>query len=188
MERSVLISTFFLTLLLGIGLFFFIRASVKDRTQVVKLQSTQAEDILLSNLRDYFDQRAYQVKAIEPTTNCVTLEGTVRPSLFLALFLSGLSAVGALCLGLVFSMLLPQGYLLGISLLALAPLTGLFYWRKAARTETVSFRLESASDAGPNVNDSSMTGSMVTVSAHRDELESLKQSLHLKILDYLAVE
>jgi hypothetical protein len=85
-------------------------------------------------------------------------------------------------------MLLPQGYLLGVSLLVLAPLTGLFYWRKAGRTEAVSFRLESASEAGQNRNGSSMTGSLVTVSAHRDEVESLKQSLNLKIVDYLAVE
>ncbi|XTZ11367.1 MAG: cofactor assembly of complex C subunit B, partial [cyanobacterium endosymbiont of Rhopalodia yunnanensis] len=47
MNLPVLSSTFFLTLLLMMGLFFFIRASAKDRTERIKLTSRESIDQLL---------------------------------------------------------------------------------------------------------------------------------------------
>lgn len=172
MDNSVLISTFFLTLLLAIGLLFFIRASVKDRTEVAKLLAEQDEDVLLPKLRQYFIDRAYQVNAIDAAKNSVTLSGYVRPSLFLAIFLSFLAGVGALCLGLVLAVAAPVFSKSWVILLGVAPLTGWFYWQKAGRAETVSFSLEAKSPSG----------SVLTVTAHRDEVAELQRSLDLKAL------
>ncbi|HSF73309.1 MAG TPA: cofactor assembly of complex C subunit B, partial [Microcoleus sp.] len=48
MNTAVLPSTFVLTLLLAVGLFFFIKASVKDRIEQVKLASESAQESLLT--------------------------------------------------------------------------------------------------------------------------------------------
>ena len=100
-----MISILSLTILLMIGLFFFIKGSIKDRTEIVTLACEDTEDNILSYLRDYFQKRSYQVKAIDTETNKVTLEGMVYPSIFLALFLSLLAACGLFCFALVLSML-----------------------------------------------------------------------------------
>ncbi|NEQ63648.1 MAG: cofactor assembly of complex C subunit B, partial [Moorea sp. SIO4A1] len=103
MNTTILASTLWLTLLLAVGLFFFIRASVKDRIQQVKLASPETEESLLNQLKQYFYQRAYQVAAVDAATNQVTFQGIVRPSWFLAIFLTVLAACGILCLSLVLS-------------------------------------------------------------------------------------
>jgi hypothetical protein len=172
MDNSVLISTFFLTMLMGIGLLFFIRASVKDRTEVAKLVSDLSEDSLLPKLRQYFTDRAYQVDAVDASKNSVTLSGNVRPSVFLAIFLSFLAGVGALCLGLVLAVAVPTVPYAWAVMLVVAPLAGWFYWQKAGRREQVSFALESRETAG----------SILTVTAHRDEVAELQRSLDLKAL------
>jgi uncharacterized membrane protein len=106
-NTAVLSSTFLLTLLLAVGLLFFIRASVKDRIQQVQLIAEEPEESLLSRLQQYFDQRAYRVAAVDAATNQVIFQGFVRPSWFLAIFLTVLAACGILCLSLVLSMLYP---------------------------------------------------------------------------------
>lgn len=174
MSTSVIPSTFFLTLLMAIGLIFFIRASVKDRTQVITLASEQSEASLLTRLRQYFDQRAYRVVSLDAAKNEVIFEGTVRPSLFLAGFLTLLAAVGALCLVLMLSYLVSDLSNVWLGLLLLPPLAGVFYWRGAKRSEQVSLRVESM----PNTN--SETKSLITVKAHRDELAELQRILGLK--------
>ncbi len=65
MNTAVLPSTFVLTLLLAVGLFFFIKASVKDRTEQVKLSSDSAQESLLTQLQQYFSDRAYRVAAVD---------------------------------------------------------------------------------------------------------------------------
>jgi hypothetical protein len=170
MTQPVIVSTFLLTVLLMIGLFFFIRASVKDRTQEVRLLSEQPEDSLMVQLRQYFGQRSYRVAAIDAALNQVTFEGIVRPSVFLAVFLSLLASVGALCFVLVLSMVLPDWSNFWWGLLLLSPLAGVFYWKGAERVEQVSLKLERGTDAG----------SVITVKAHRDELAELQRMLELK--------
>jgi hypothetical protein len=183
MNNAVLLpSTFALTVLLAIGLFFFIRASAKDRTQVVRLVSERSEDELLPQLRQYFVARAYRVDQVDAATNQVTLSGNVRPSLFLAIFLSFLAGVGGLCLGLVLSVSLPNVPYLWLAFVAVAPLAGGFYWQKAGRVEQVSFKLEASND---HATTATVAGSLIKVRAHRDELEALQQSLNLKVADYL---
>ena len=176
MNASVLPSTFVLTLLLSVGLLFFIRASVKDRIEVVKLASGDSEVALLDQLQAYFTQRAYRLTATNAAQLQVTFEGFVRPSLLMATFLTLLAAIGFLCIALMLSILFPNHSEALLGLTALSPIAGLFYWRKAARPERVVLQVEEAN----NLNQGAV--SAVTVTAHRDELAALQRNLALKIL------
>lgn len=177
MNTTILSSTFLLTLLLAVGLIFFIRASVKDRTQQVKLIAEQPEESLLSQLQQYFDERAYRVTALDAATNQVTFQGFVRPSWFLAIFLTLLAACGFLCLSLVLSLLYPTLGRIFLALVLLAPAAGVFYWQKAGRTEQVSIKME----AVPNGEIGKR--SLIAVTAHRDELAAMQEALQLKPCD-----
>ncbi|ACK72600.1 conserved hypothetical protein [Gloeothece citriformis PCC 7424] len=149
-----------------VGLFFFIRASVKDRTEQVTLKYPIPEDTLLNQLQDYFEKRAYKITSSNPETKQLTLEGFVQPSLFLAIFLSFLAAIGLLCLALVLSLLYAPLTGLFLCLILLAPVAGVFYWKKAARLEQISLKLEPVNQPGQ---------SCITITAHRDELIQLQQ-------------
>lgn len=174
MGTLALPSTFFLTILIGIGLFFFIRASAKDRTKVLEFVAEQSEDSLVEALKRYFSDRSYKVTAVEQAGRTVTFEGFVRPSLFLAIFLSFLAAVGIFCLSLVTTMLFPGYGMISLIALLLAPLAGLFYWKKAGRIESVNLQLtESPSEQK----------SRFTVTAHRDELIALQNALPISLCD-----
>ncbi|HEY9301553.1 MAG TPA: cofactor assembly of complex C subunit B [Phormidium sp.] len=175
MSTTILSSTLLLTVLLAIGLFFFIRASVKDRTQVIQLMSKEPTDSLLAQLQQYFTQRSYKVVALDAAQNQVTFAGFVRPSWFLAVFLTFLAALGILCLVLVLSYLFPQIGLVFLGLELLAPVAGIFYWQKAGRQEQVSLKLESAT--GVSTQD---TRNLITVIGHRDELSVLQETLGLQ--------
>ena len=174
MNTATLPSIFLITLLLAVGLFFFIRASVKDRTEQVQLLAIEPEESLVRRLQQYFDQRAYQVTAVDASARQVTFQGYVRPSWFLAIFLTLLAACGIMCLSLVLSLLYPKltGVFLGLVLLA--PAAGVFYWQKSGRTEQVSLQVEELSHQGAVIH------SLVTVTGHRDELTQLRQTLKLK--------
>jgi hypothetical protein len=173
MDTAILPSTLLLTFLLSVGLFFFIRASTKDRTEVAQLVSEQDEATLMSQLREYFRARSYRVAAVDPEQNQVMLEGNVRPSWFLAVFLTVLAATGILCLSLVLSQIFPNlsGFFIGAVLLS--PLSGVFYWKKAGKLEKVSLKVEPTQSESPS-------SSRITVTAHRDELIELKRVLNLK--------
>lgn len=173
MDTAILPSTLLLTLLLSVGLLFFIRAATKDRTQTAQLISEQAEAVFMPQLQDYFDSRAYRVVEIDKAKNLVAFEGFVKPSVFLAVFLTLLAAAGFLCLSLVLSFLFPQFALFFWGLLLLSPVSGLFYWLKAGRLEKVFLKLE------PSFNEPE-SFSKITVTAHRDELAELQKKLHLK--------
>ncbi|AFY48036.1 Protein of unknown function (DUF3529) [Nostoc sp. PCC 7524] len=173
MDTAILPSTLLLTLLLSVGLFFFIRASTKDRTQTAQLISEQDEAVFMPKLQDYFQSRSYRVVGIDKAHNQVTFEGFVKPSIFLAVFLTLLAAVGLVCLSLVLSFLFPQYSNLSLGLLLLSPLSGLFYWQKAGRLEKVFLKLE------PNLSQK-QPSSKITVTAHRDEIIELQNALQLK--------
>ncbi|MFW6360055.1 MAG: cofactor assembly of complex C subunit B [Chroococcales cyanobacterium] len=174
-NTPILSSTLLLTLLLMVGLVFFIRASIKDRTQQLQLIAQSEEISLFQQLQEYFQKRAYQITEVNPEAHQVTMKGFVTPSWFLAIFLTVLAGCGWLCLALVLSYLYPslsQGFL---GLIALAPIAGIFYWKKAARWETLSFQVDSLPNAAT-------TGeSVVTITAHRDELIQLRQALPLQL-------
>ncbi len=174
MTITPLASTLFLTLLMAIGLFFFIRASVKDRTEAETLWSGQPEDALLTQLEQYFTARAYRIVQLDPEQKQVTFSGVVAPSLGLAIFLSLLAAIGILCLALVLSMVLPQVGPLWWGLVTLAPIAGWFYWQKAGRPEQVQVRV------APLATSPTGQQSVVTIVAHRDELITLRNTLPLQ--------
>jgi len=177
MDAPVLGTAFLLTCLSFIGLFFFIKASVKDRIQTVKMIADTEADSLLSQLQEYFRDRAYRLAALEPAENQLTFEGFVRPSWFMAIFLSFLAAIGFLCLGLALSMLFAQSGHLFLSLVVLSPLAGIFYWQKAGRPERVLVELEWVAHEGPK------TESAIAVTGHRDELAVLQRTLNLRKKD-----
>lgn len=173
MDTAILPSTFVLTLLLAVGLFFFIRASTKDRTETAKLISEQEEAVFMPQLQEYFRSRSYRVAEVDQEKNQVTFEGFVKPSIFLAVFLTLLASAGLFCLSLVFALLFPRFGNIFFVLVLFAPLSGLFYWRKAGRLEKVLLKLE------PQANQQ-QTFSKITVVAHRDELIELQRVLPLK--------
>ena len=171
MDALAITSAFILTFLSIIGLVFFIRASVKDRTKQIQLIAPESETILLNKLQAYFESRAYQIVAVEPSKQQLAFRGFVQPSWFLAIFLSFLGGLGLFCVVLVLFLFYPTASNLWWLLILLAPLAGLFYWRKAGRWEQVLLAIKSTPD---NTN-------LVTVTAHRDELNQLQKSLSLQI-------
>ncbi|NEQ96225.1 MAG: cofactor assembly of complex C subunit B [Cyanothece sp. SIO2G6] len=183
MQSPVLSSTFFLTLLMMIGLVFFIRASTKERIEVVRLAIAQSPQTAIDQLQQYFQQRSYYLVETDLAKNKQVFEGFVRPSIFLAVLLFVLAAVGCLCLGLVLSLLLPEWNPFVWVVVLLAPAASLFYWKKSSRLEQVSFKVESLA-AGSDTSESSKDAvqsnqeqSCVTVMGHRDELASLQDVL-----------
>ncbi len=205
-------STLLLSSLMVIGLVFFIRASAKDRIEVAQFSSVQEADALRQAVISYFYSRAYQplskasaaapLDADRPSNeqsspeisdkaasagvtiiNGTTLVGMVSPSVFMAVFLSLLAAVGFACLSLIVATLFPVwgGWLL--LLVAASPLAGVFYWRKSSRLETVVLRVDSLVDANrseltaasePASRDQGM--SKLIIKGHRDELADLENA------------
>ena len=156
-----------------IGLFFFIRASVKDRTKQIQLVPSENEDVLLKKLQEYFESRAYQLTKVEPETKQITFKGFVQPSLFLAILLSLLAVVGFFCLALVLFLLFPDANNLLWLLVILSPLAGVFYWRKAGRWEEILLKVVSRQGSQ----------NLVSVTAHRDELIQLQENLSVQTVE-----
>jgi Cofactor assembly of complex C subunit B len=171
-DTPVISSTFLLTLLLMVGLFFFIRGSIKERTQQIKLMIQASEEEILQQLQDYFSSRAYQLASVDAEQHQVVFEGTVRPSWFLAIFLSVLATIGLLCLILVLSFLHPSesGANWFLGLILLGPAAGAFYWRGAKRLEKVFLKTESLLIEGQELK------TLAIVTAHRDELAELQKA------------
>jgi hypothetical protein len=176
MDTAIVPSTFLLTLLLSVGLFFFIRASTKDRIEKAQLVSEQDEAALMTQLKEYFRSRSYRVISVDKDKNQVSFEGFVRPSWFLAVFLTFLAAVGLTCLSLVLSQLFSSQSPYLLALVLLSPLSGIFYWQKAGRLEKVSLKMEA-------MQNEQLSSSKITVIAHRDELAELQRALQLKTVD-----
>lgn len=159
-----------------IGLFFFIRASVKDRTKQIQLIPAESEDILIKKLQEYFESRAYQLTSIDAKNKQVTFKGFVQPSIFLAILLSFLATVGLSCLVLILFLLLPSFNSIFWLLILIAPLAGVFYWQKAGRWENIILQVTSKTNS-PNLPN------LVTITAHRDELIQLQSNLSVQTVD-----
>ncbi|MEI6032121.1 MAG: cofactor assembly of complex C subunit B [Synechococcaceae cyanobacterium ELA739] len=167
---STLASTLLLTLLLAIGLVFFLRAASKDRTTVVDVHSPRPPLEVLDGLSSWLNQRGWSTEGGDAERQLLRYRGQVRSSLPLALLLSLLGAVGAACLGLVLCQLLPQLAWWPLLLTLLGPMAGLIYSRRAARPEILELRLmnEAGQDNG---------GSSLRLRAHRDELIAMELEL-----------
>jgi hypothetical protein len=174
MDTTILPSTLLLTVLLSVGLFFFIRASTKDRIEKAQLVSTLDEDTLMPKIKEYFRSRSYRVAAVDSQQNQVTFEGFVRPSWFLALFLTFLAAAGITSLSLVLSLLFPSLSTVFVGMVLLSPLSGIYYWKKSGRLEKVLLKIE-ATESQKDFP------SKITVIAHRDELSEFQRELQLQI-------
>ncbi|NEP62890.1 MAG: cofactor assembly of complex C subunit B [Symploca sp. SIO2G7] len=165
-------------MLLGVGLFFFIKAATKDRTEVAEFSTELASDRVHQALIDYFQDRAYRLKSksLESQTDSwVTLVGTVRPSVFLAIFLSLLTAVALMCFALVLATLFSNYGAIFFALVALSPLTAIVYWKQAKREEQIAFRIR-------HTKDSFEDSCILTLRGHRDEIIQLKANAPFKFL------
>lgn len=156
-----------------VGLGFFIRASTKDRIETLTLVRPIAPLTLLQTLTTHFEERAYTVTAAEVETQRIVLRGRVRPSLFLAVFLTLLAAIGGLCLALVLINLWPAYGTGFLGLVGVAPIAGWFYWRGSDRDEDIILQVRPEASSEDPISPSAA----VTVTAHRDELIALEQDL-----------
>ncbi len=145
---------------------FFIKASVKDRIEQISFAITEPEEAFLAKLDQYLLDRAYKLVDISDNTG-VTYEGLVAPSWFMAIFLTSLAAGGFLCLGLVLNYIFTSNWFLGLAVLA--PLAGLFYWKKSERLEQIIF-----------VSKDQANGKTFSLTGHRDELKILERSLKIQ--------
>ena len=161
-------STLLLTLLLAIGLVFFLRAASKDRTTVVEVSSPRPPLEVLEGLTSWLAARGWQSEGGDVERQVLRFRGQVQASGALAVLLSLLGGLGAACLGLVLRQLLPELGWSPLLLALLGPGAGLLYRRRAARPEELELRLLENAPAG---------GSCLQLRAHRDELIAIEQEL-----------
>ena len=173
-NSTVLTSTFILSLLLAVGLFFFIRASTKPRIEQMTLETGESEAVLIPKLQAYFTDRSYKITAVDRDTDIITFEGLVSPSVFLAILLTSLAGIGAMCLALVLSMQFPDVGNVFLILLVAAPIAGWFYWQGSARVEQIRLKVESVDDSTPT---------KIRISGHRDELAIFQSTLQLSAIE-----
>ena len=162
-------STFLLTILLAIGLFFFLRASSKDRTTVVEISSEKEPIKVLNSLYEWLTSRGWKQIGGDFEQKILIFKGQVVSSKFLAIYLGILGFFGSCSLGLVIIQIYP---LLGWWPILLGliggPLSGVLYFKKSAREEKLEFRL-----IDKDVNEITK----MRIRAHRDELISLENEL-----------
>lgn len=164
-----------LTLLLMVGLFFFIRASIKDRTEQMEFIATEAEESVFERLQTYFEKRSYQIKNVDGVNNTVTYQGFVPPSGFMAVFLSLLTALGLVCVALVLALLFPSISFGFLAICLLSPAAGFFYWKRAGKMEQVTLQITKATPI------TEIPKQLITITAHRDELIMLRQVMPYKL-------
>ena len=90
-----------LTILLAIGLFFFLRASSKDRTTIVEISSSYQPIKVLNGLCEWLNLRGWKQTGGDFEQRTLIFKGQVVSSKFLAIFLGFLGAFGSCALGLV---------------------------------------------------------------------------------------
>ena len=162
-------STLLLTILLAIGLFFFLRASSKDRTTVVEISSSQKPLKVLNDLYVWLNLRGWKQTGGDFDKRILIFKGQVVSSQFLAIFLGILGGFGSCALGLVIIQIYPAlgwwpillGFIGG-------PLSGMVYFEKSAREEKFELRL---------INKDNDVTTFMRLRAHRDELISLEKEL-----------
>ncbi len=162
-------STLLLTVLLAIGLVFFLRAASKDRTTVVDVHSPLPPLDLLNGISLWLEERGWKSNGGDAERQVLRFQGNVEFSRPLAVFLSLLGGLGSGCLGLVLSQLYPilGWWPLFLALIG-APMAGFVYRARAARKEALELRLISFHET---------KGSILRLRAHRDELIALELEL-----------
>lgn len=168
--ETVATSTLVMTSLLGMGLFFFLRASGKDRTETRLYASSTSLTELGQQVQTYLRNRSYRLVETDPE-GVATFAGRSQPSPFLTVLLTGLAGVGLACLAVVVLVLNPDWFPYPWIALMGAPLAGMYYRRRNQREEKVRVRIEE-SETSPS--------SLLNISGHRDELDSLESELGLE--------
>ncbi|MCX5940737.1 MAG: cofactor assembly of complex C subunit B [Cyanobium sp. LacPavin_0818_WC50_MAG_67_9] len=135
-------STLLLTLLLAIGLVFFLRAASKDRTTVVDVRSSRPPLEVLSQLSDWLQQRGWQTESSDPERRHLCFRAEVAASPWLAVLLSVLGAVGAACLGLIYRNRAMRAETLELRLISHDSATGSALRLRAHRDELIALELE----------------------------------------------
>ena len=162
-------STLFLTILLAIGLGFFLRAASKDRTTIVDIQSPLPPLEVLKGLSFWLEQRGWTKSGGNVEEKLLIFNGNVASSAFLVIFLSCLGGLGSACLGLVLIQLYPSLSWWPLLLAAIgAPLAGLIYRIKSNREESLEVKLLSSDLSNSSV---------LRIKAHRDELIAIQLEL-----------
>ncbi len=162
-------STLLLTVLLAIGLVFFLRAASKDRTTVIDVHSSQPPLKVLNGLSNWLESRGWRRDGGDAERQVLRFRGSVASSRGLAAFLAFLGALGSGCLGLVVCELYPEFRWWPLLLAFLGgPLAGFVYQKRANREEELELRLLSSSEKD---------GSFLRLKAHRDELIAIELEL-----------
>tara|TARA_Y100001968_G_scaffold298363_1_gene308188 strand:+ start:276 stop:833 length:558 start_codon:yes stop_codon:yes gene_type:complete len=166
-------SILLLTILLAIGLFFFLRASSKDRTTVIDVQSPLPPLDVLQGISLWLENRGWKNNGGDAERQVLKFQGNVSASTPLAILLSILGGLGSACLGLVLRQLYPLlGWWPLLLILIGGPLTGYLYRRKSNRIEFLELRL---------MNSPETKGSIIRLRAHRDELIAIELELGKKL-------
>tara|TARA_B100000214_G_scaffold211116_1_gene153336 strand:- start:1007 stop:1564 length:558 start_codon:yes stop_codon:yes gene_type:complete len=167
--QSTFSSTLFLTILLAIGLGFFLRAASKDRTTIVDVQSPLPPLEVLKGISFWLEERGWEKNGGNAEEKLLIFNGNVASSTFLVIFLSCLGGLGSACLGLVLIQLYPALSWWPLLLAAIgAPLAGIIYRIKSNREESLQVKLLS-SDTSSNC--------ILRIKAHRDELIAIQLEL-----------
>ena len=161
-------STLLLTGLLGVGLFFFLRAASKDRTTVVEVRSPRPPVEVLDGLDTWLKQRGWSQQGGDAERCLLEYRGQVDSSVPLALLLSVLGTIGAGSLGLVVRQINPSLNWWPLLLAVFGPVAGWIYTRRARRVEEIQIQL---------LEDDAGEGSTLRLRAHRDELIALELAL-----------
>ena len=176
-------STLLLTVLLAIGLVFFLRAASKDRTTVVDVSSPKPPLEVLEALTQWLEQRGWTRVGGDAERQVLRFRGQVAASRPLAVLLSLLAAIGGACFGLVLQQLMPQWHGWPLLLIGLGPVAGLVNDKRAARPEDLELRLmnglgtATTPDNSPAPQNSQTIGSTLRLRAHRDELIAIELEL-----------
>jgi len=166
--QSSYYSTFLLTILLAIGLGFFIRAASKDRTTVVDIASPLPPLDVLNGISNWLEERGWRREGGDLDRKVLRFNGSVAHSPLMAVFLSILCALGGACLGLVICQFYSNLVWWPLLLAALGPIAGVFYKSSASRSESLEVRL---------VSSVMSSDSQLRIKAHRDELIALEVEL-----------
>ena len=166
-------STLLLTVLLAIGLFFFLKASSKDRTTIIDISSSKKDIEVLNEVCNWLNARGWQQIKVNSDKKILTFKGQVVSSKYLAIFLSILGGLGSCSLGLVIIQIYPLlnwwPILLG---LVGGPISGFVYFKNSQREEIFEFKL---------INENERQYTQLRLSAHRDELIAFENDLKDKL-------
>lgn len=162
-------SVLLLTLLLVIGLIFFLRAASKDRTTVVDVRSSLPPLEVLNGVSYWLEDRGWRGDGGDADRQVLRFQGSVASSATLAVLLSIFGGLGSACLGLVIRQLYPfLGWWPLLLALLGGPAAGFVYRRRAARMELLELRLMSSAEDEESI---------LRIRAHRDELIAMELEL-----------